>query len=260
MVGLRKFSNRRGRLLAPIVCMMLAPMLTACVATKSDVRLLRTDLASLQARQDSLYRESLRSMGLQADSVRMLSESLRQARGQLSNQIRQLQEMLITIQELMGTNAQTVRQLREQIERQQQVTPPAQSPPATSNTTDAATLYATGRTKLAEKSSTAARVAFEELLASYPQHERAPDAQMGIAETYVQDENLAEAVSNFEKVAQAYPTSDRAPEALYRAGQISEERKRTSDARRFYNMVVTRYSSSPSASLARRRLQALPSR
>jgi tol-pal system protein YbgF len=236
-------------------------MLTACVATKSDVRLLRTDLASLQARQDSLYRESLRNMGLQADSVRMLSESLRQARGQLSNQIRQLQEMLITIQELMGTNAQTVRQLREQLERQQQ-TPPVTTPPAQpgATTADAATLYATGRTKLAEKSSTAARLAFEELLANFPRDERAADAQLGIAETYVQDEDLAEAVTQFEKVAQAYPTSDRAPEALYRAGQISEERKRTSDARRFYNMVVSRYASSPSSSLARKRLQALPSR
>lgn len=260
MYGLLKFSNRRGRWLAPIACVMMLPLLTGCVATKADVRLLRTDIAGLQARQDSLYRESLRNLGSQADSVRMISESLRSARGQLSNQIRQLQEMLVTIQELMGANAQTVRQLREQLERQQQPVTPAPVAPAPGNGANPEALYTLGRTKLDEKSTAAARAAFEEFLGQFPQHERAPDAQVGLAETFVLEGDSAEAVTQYEKVAATYPTSARAPEALYQAGRISEQRKRISDARKFYNMVVNRYASSPSASLARRRLQGLPSR
>lgn len=260
MYGLLKFSNRRGRWLAPIVCVMMMPWLAGCVATKADVRVLRTDISALQTRQDSLYRESLRNLGSQADSVRMLSESLRSARGQLSNQIRQLQEMLVTIQELMGANAQTVRQLREQLERQQpSLTTPTPLPAAPGEANPEA-LYTLGRTKLDEKSAAAARAAFEEFLAQFPQHERAPDALVGLAETYVLQGDSADAVTHYEKVAATYPASARAPEALYQAGRISEQRKRTSDARKFYNMVVNRYASSPTASLAKRRLQGLPSR
>jgi tol-pal system protein YbgF len=245
--------NRRGLMLAPIACVMLS----GCVATKSDVRLLRSDIASLQTRQDSLYRESLGQMSAQADSVRMLSETLRTVRGQLSNQIRQLSDMLVTVQELMGSNAQTVRQLREQLERQSAAVQPQTTPTPQGSTTDAETLYALGRGKLDERSAAAARAAFEQFLEQFPQHERAPDAQIAIAESYVIDDDLEDAVAAFEKVSSAYPTSARAPEALYRAGQISEQRKRTTDARRFYNLVVTRYADSPSARLARQRLTAL---
>jgi tol-pal system protein YbgF len=253
----RQSMNRRGLMLAPIACIIL---MTGCVATKSDVQMLHNDIVALQTRQDSLYRESLGRLSSQADSVRMLSETLRTARGQLSNQIRQLQDMLITVQELMGTNAQTVRQLRDQLERQQTAaTAAAQVPaaPAAGSSGDADNLYAAGRAKLDEKSAAAARAAFEQFLEQYPQHERAPDAQFGLAEALYLDGDLADAITQFERVASAFPTSPRAPEALYRAGQISEQRDRRTEARRFYNLVVTRYAGTPSARLAQQRITAL---
>ena len=244
-------------MLAPIACILF---MTGCVATKSDVRMLRNDILSLQARQDSLNRASLVQMRAQADSVRMLSETLRTTRGQLSNQIRQLQDLLITVQELMGANAQTVRQLRDQLERQQTaaaVTPPVPPAPQPGSASEAETLYSLGRTKLDEKSAAAARAAFEQFLQQYPQHERAPDAQFGLAESMFLDGDLGDAVTQFERISSAYPTSPRAPEALYRAGQISEQRDRRTEARRFYNLVVTRYAGTPSARLAQQRLTAL---
>lgn len=253
----RQLTNRRGLMLAPIACIIL---MTGCVATKSDVRLLRTDIQALQTRQDSLYRVSLGQMSAQADSVRMLNETLRTVRGQLSNQIRQLSDMLITVQELMGTNAQTVRQLRDQLERQQTAAaavpaqPPAGQP---GSSADAEALYAAGRAKLDEKSPAAARAAFEQILEQYPQHERAADAQFGLGEALLLDDDSAGAVSQFERVSSAYPTSPRAPEALYRAGQVSEQRTRRTEARRFYNLIVTRYGGTPSARLAQQRLTAL---
>lgn len=250
-------TNRRGLLLAPIACIML---MTGCVATKSDVRMLQNDIRSLQTRQDSLYRESFGQMSAQADSVRMLSETLRTVRGQLSNQIRQLQDMLITVQELMGTNAQTVRQLRDQLERQQAAAAAALQPaPADAPGTpeEAENLYTLGREKLDEKSAAAARIAFEQFLEQYPQHERAPDAQFGLAEALYLNSDLADAIEQFERIPEAYPTSPRAPEALYRAGQISEQRDRRTDARKFYNLIVARYADSPSARLAQQRLTAL---
>lgn len=255
MEGFARNTNRRGQRLAPIACMALAAALSGCVATKADVRLLREDVARLQATQDSLYRESVRQSGSLADSVRQTSELLRVTRGQLSNQIKQLQDMLITLQELAGQTSQRITQLREQAERQQQM---AQAPPTpAANPAAADELYRAGATKLQEKSATAARVAFTQFLADYPQHERAPDAQFGLAETYVLDDELPDAVAQFERVAEAFPSSTRAPEALYRAGEISELRKRLDDARRFYNLVVQRYANAPAARLAQQKLTRL---
>ena len=257
MLHSKQSTNRRGLMLAPIACILF---MTGCVATKSDVRMLRNDILTLQARQDSLNRVSLLQMRAQADSVRMLSETLRTTRGQLSNQIRQLQDLLITVQELMGANAQTVRQLRDQMERQQTAaaaTPPVPAAQQPGSAGEAENLYSLGRTKLDEKSAAAARAAFEQFLQQYPQHERAPDAQFGLAEAMYLDEDLADAVTQFERISSAYPTSPRAPEGLYRAGQISEQRDRRTEARRFYNLVVTRYAGTPSARLAQQRLAAL---
>jgi tol-pal system protein YbgF len=259
--GFALTTNRRGHWLAPIACMgLLTALLSGCVATKSDVRLLREDVARLQATQDSLYRESVRRSGSLADSVRQTTELLRTTRGALSAQIKQLQDMLITLSELAGQTQQRITQMREQAERalqQQQQQQAAAQAPAVADPAQADALYRAGTTKLQEKSATAARVAFEEFLEKYPQHERAADAQFGLAESYVLNEDLAEAVTSFERVSEAYPTSTRAPEALYRAGEISEQRKRPDDARRYYNLVVQRYASSPAARLAQAKLTKL---
>ena len=254
-------TNRRGRRLAPIACLLLAAAsMSACVATKSDVRVLRNDIASLQSKQDSLYRESSRQMAAQlheqADSVRMLTDLLRTTRGQLANQIRSIQDMVVTLQQLSGQSAQTVQQLREQMQAAAASTTSTPSTPTQTGAT-ADELYSLGTSKLQDKSPAAARAAFQQLLAQYPQDEHAADAQFGLAETYVQDEALADAVDNFARVAESYPNSPRAPEALYRAGQISEQRDQTTTARRYYTLITTRYKDSPTASLAAKRLKAL---
>ena len=253
MDAVRKMmNNRRGHLLAPIACMA---MLAAGCATKKDVRTLQIELASMRAQQDSLYREISRQNMLLADSVRGGAELIRTTRAQLSNQIRQLNEVVISLQQLLGQTQQRINELREQAERTNQ--PPPATPPQGAGGLSADELYSTGATKLQERSVTAARLSFEQFLATYPQHERAPDEQFGLAETYALEDELEDAVTQFLRVAEAYPSSARAPEALLRAGQISEERKRTADARTYYQRIVTRYGNSPSARLAQQRLNRL---
>ena len=254
MKGFTAFSNRRGRTLAPIACVVL---LAGCVATKSDVQLMRSDINTLQSKQDSLYRESIRQMSEQADSMRMLTELLRTTRGQLANAIRDIREMVTTLQEATGQTMQGLRQLQE---KTNQPPPQQAAPQPTSTTGNAQTpedLYRLGANKLAEGSAGAARAVFQEFLSTYPQDEHAADAQFGLAETYVLDQDQAAAVENFARVAEAYPTSSRAPEALYRAGQISEQRNKKADARRYYQTITSRYASSPTARLAKTRLDQL---
>ena len=253
-VAVLKTTNRRGRLLAPIAC---AVLIGSGCATKRDVRDLQMELGRMRAQQDSLYQEIRRQNTLLADSVRGGAELVRSTRAQLSNQIRQLNDVVIAMQQLLGQTQQRITELRERAEAtQQQQQPPAGQPPA-AGANDAEDLYRAGATKLQEKSATAARLAFEQFLTSHPSHALAPDAQYGLAETYVLDQELEDAVTNFVRVAEAYPTSDRAPEALYRAGRISEDRNRRADARTYYQRVIQRYANSDSARLARDRLNRL---
>ena len=245
--------NRRGRLLAPIVC--VAAIAGGC-ATKRDIRDLQMELGRMRAQQDSLYQEIRRQNTLLADSVRGGAELVRSTRAQLSNQIRQLNDVVIAMQQLLGQTQQRITELRERAEAVQQPQQPAAQPPA-GEAGNAEDLYRTGASKLQEKSATAARLAFEQFLTQYPTHELAADAQFGLAETYVLDEEVEDAVTNFVRVAEAFPTSKRAPEALYRAGRISEDRNRRTDARTYYQRVIQRYSSSDSARLARERLNRL---
>jgi tol-pal system protein YbgF len=244
------------RLLSSVAC--AAVLATGC-AMKSDIRDLQMDLGTVRAQQDSLYREIRRQNMLLADSVRGGAELIRSTRAQLSNQIRQLNDVVIAMQQLLGQTQQRITELRERAEQAEQSRqPPTGTPPAAgAQAGDADELYRVGATKLQEKSATAARLAFEQFLTQYPAHERAPDAQFGLAETYVLDDELEDAVTNFVRVAEAFPTSVRAAEALYRAGRISEDRKRTSDARTYYQRVVQRYANSDSARLARERLNRL---
>lgn len=250
---LKTITNRRGRWLAPIACVALLTV-SGC-ATKKDVRTLQLELQAMRAQQDSLYREILRQNLLLADSVRGGAELIRTTRAQLSNQIRQLNDVAVSLQQLLGLTQQQILQLRERADAAQPVAPPVAQPSPSAESAEE--LYRTGATKLQEKSAAAARLVFEQFLTQYADHERAPDAQMGIGESWVLDEDLAAAVQAFERVAEAYPTSGRAPEALYRAGQLSEDRRRLDDARAFYRRIVQRYANSPSARLAQQRLNRL---
>jgi tol-pal system protein YbgF len=250
---LKKITNRRGQWLAPIACMAIVA-LSGC-ATKKDVRTLQMELTAMRAQQDSLYREILRQNLLLADSVRGGAELIRSTRAQLSNQIRQLNDVTVSLQQLLGLTQQQISQLRERADAAQRAQPAPEQP--VPSTQSAEELYRTGATKLQEQSAASARMAFEQFLTQYPENERAPDAQIGLAETYVLDEDTAQAVRAFERVAEAYPTSGRAPEALLRAGQLSEDRKRIDDARTFYRRIVQRYANSPSARVAQQRLNRL---
>jgi tol-pal system protein YbgF len=245
---------RRFQALACLGSAILITALSGC-ATKRDIHLLRTDLAAQQARQDSLFVASQRATRALNDSLHATAELLRTTRGQIANQIRQLQEMMLTVQELLGQGQQQVSALRQQLERQsQQLAAPTPDAGTPSATTSAEELYRLGSTKLQERSPAAARAAFQQLLAESPKDARAPDAQYGLAETYVLEQSLDRAVQEFERVAQLYPDSERAPAALYRAGVLSEERGNRSKAREYYQRVVNRYGNSPEARLARTKL------
>ncbi|HSL69899.1 MAG TPA: tetratricopeptide repeat protein, partial [Longimicrobiales bacterium] len=245
--------RRRGSRTAPLCWIgYLSIALSGCVATKSDVRKLQDELAMVRARQDSLAREAARQNRALEDALTANTDRLQ---GRLSSEMRSLQELMLTVQQLLGQSQQRITDLREQLQQQQQqqVTQPVR--PGASGTS-ADELYRIGNEKLND-SPAVARVAFQELLAEFPTHERAPDAQYFLAETFALEGDTAQAFAQFQRVVEMHPSHARAPMALYRAGLLAEEHRAVRRARDFYNRVVNRYRDSDAATQARERLRVL---
>src|SRR5690554_5864699 len=103
---------RRCTRVGAVALMALAG--TAC-ATKRDIRDLREQLAAMQARQDSLYRVIAQQNRALMDSVRQTHEMVLRVRGDLGNQLVQMEQQLIQIQELTGQSQQQLASLRQQV-------------------------------------------------------------------------------------------------------------------------------------------------
>ncbi|MEX2281253.1 MAG: tetratricopeptide repeat protein [Gemmatimonadota bacterium] len=258
---------RRGSRIAPL-CLI---GLTACVATKKDVRTLTQEMARMSAastaNQDSIRRSTARELRLLQDSIRASTELMRTMRGQLTNDIRQLQTLLGQLQELFAQNEQRITQLRDALERVQ--TAPAQPAGGSQQPsgTSAEQYYQMGQEKLIESPATAELI-FQQLVAEFPQHALVPDALLHIGEARVGKREYEGAFSAFEDVVARFPAHHRAPHALLRAGDVAEELSRTgpqnertkmrAKAREMYNKVINSYRDSGEATVARSALSKLP--
>ena len=197
------------------------------------------------------------------DSVAAHRQSMIALRGELRGDLTNIERQLVQIQELTGQSQQRLSELRAQLERRPTVAAPVQTDTGTADT--AVTnelpgpneLYELGLQQLRRGSPQAARLAFEQLLTSYPNHERVPDALYFIGESWgtAQPDSAAPA---YERVVKDYPTSTRAPGALYKLGLLAERQGDREKARVYYQQVLTDYPHSEEAALARDKLNRSP--
>jgi tol-pal system protein YbgF len=236
---------------------MAATLVLGGCAMKSDIRTIREDLQVMQQRQDSVLLEIQRQNTLLLDSVRTTMALTVDARGTTANQLRQFEqnvrELGQLVEQIMGSLGRIEQRLATLEQR------PVAGAVAPGGGT-AEQYYATGVQKLSERSYTAASMAFEQIIAEYPQHERAPDAQFQLGETYYLQEQYEDAYAALEAVAEQWPDAPRAPAALYRAGAIAEEQRQFDRARTYYERVRERYPESEEARQAQQRLRGLPGR
>lgn len=239
------------------VPVLLAAVIAGGCATKSDVRNVRDDLQRMQQRQDSTLREIQRQNRLMLDSIRTTMALTVDTRGTTANQLRQFEQGVGELGQLVGQIMGTLNRIEQRLTVLEQRPAAAAGVVAPGGGT-AEQYYSTGVQKLGERSYTAALMAFEQLLAEYPQHERAPDAQFQLGEAFYLQEQYDEAYTALEAVVEKWPDAERAPAALYRAGAIAEERRDFARARAYYERVREEYAGSDEARQARQRLSGLP--
>jgi len=253
----RLVSWRRGFRTAPLWLAAATLGLSGCLATKGDIETLQFDLAHMQARQDSLYRDLLRQDRILLDSLRRSAQSTRDVMADLGHRITQITNDMKALQGLIGQTQQQLIEQRAQFERLQQerlAPAPAATTPSSNNPEE---LYMIGMTKFNDGSYSTARLAYEELLRAFPEHPRAVDARFYLGETYAAEEDFDRAMLEMERVVEMHPNHARARQALFRAGQFAEQKRDRTKALSYYRLLMSRYPTSDEAKQADVRIKAL---
>ena len=267
----------------------------ACVATRTDIRVLQQDLAVMRA--ESAQRDSAQARQVEQllarlvtvnDSLLQLSARLVRFQGDALEDHVKIQEQLIQVQSLTGQSQRVIRELRASLEeaRENPAVAPAATPAPSATPGDtgarpagvapgttagaqvtpaAPTATGPGPTQLFELanaqlrrgSTGAAREGFQQLLVQYPQSDLAPDAQYYVAETLAAENQSAAADSAYRLVPERWPNAPRAATALYKLGLSLERQGRRAEARAALDDVVRRYPRSDEAVLARERVRTL---
>jgi tol-pal system protein YbgF len=249
-------SRRAARLLVAL------PLVVAgCMATKSDVTVLQQDIMLVRAeaaQSDSARRQEIqrimRSMQSLTDSMSAVATRLTRLRADVSGRFSSLEEDTRQLQAIAGQSQSRMQELRAAVESR---VPAPTSPGGAAPQPGPNQLYQLGRDQLLRGSTSAARTAFEDLLARYPESDVAADAQFYIGETHAAEGNAEAADQAYARVASAYPRSPRAATATYKRAVAAEGARRTREARQLYNEVISKFPRSDEAALARDRLRDL---
>jgi tol-pal system protein YbgF len=254
--------NQAGGMMRRIPLIGVGVLLLNGCAMKSDVRDLRSEMYWMRQHQDSVLLEIQRQNRLLLDSIRTTMQMTQDARGTTATQLRQFEQNVSQLGQLVGQVMGTLTRIEQRLTGiEQRGSVPA---PSTGGSTPASgggsadQYYTSGMQRMNDGSYSTARLAFEQLIAEFPEHERAADAQFQIGESYYHDGDFQEAYAALEAVAEKWPQSARAPIALFRAGAIAEERRGFQRARRYYTEVRDKYPDSEEARQAQAKLRSLP--
>ena len=230
-------------------------LLLAGCATKRDLRDLRAELQSMQSRQEALLRELQRQNETILDSLNIQEVRLR---GDLGNQLVQMERQLLQIQELTGQGQQQLSEMRRTLREREEAIRNAEAgggvPGGAGNPDE---LFGAAEAALQRNSLTAARAGFEEFLRLYSQHQRAPEAQLAVGETYEKGKEAERALEAYARVPELFPNAPQAATALYRSALIEVERNNRTRARSLLNQITAAYPRSPEAKLAQDQLRRL---
>jgi TolA-binding protein len=260
-----------------LLTVALVPLAAACVASKSDIRLLQDELRATRAqlavgdtsllRADDARRNQIAQLSTKLDraidSLGKVANRLASLSATASGSFEQIQQQVGQMQAMLGQTTRNLQETRSQVqmlsERGAVVAPPPTTdpsmapgtPPAASGIPGPATLYNSALESINQGAYATGRRSLEQLLTSYPTDERASAAMLKIGDSYAAERNSAAADSVYRAVADKYPKTREAGLALYRVGKALWDAGKREEGRTILNRVIRDYPGSDAASLAR---------
>jgi TolA-binding protein len=230
-----------------------------CLATRGDVERMELTLKTMQdsarirqSRSDSMTRTLITAATQQlqqnftreftsiSDSVKQVAAAVQRLQGDVTLSVYDLRTQFTVVQEALGQSNKRMQEIKSSVEASAQSARPA-DPAAAGAMPPAEQLYSTGNKLLMSGSTGTARQNFQDLLANYPSHDRAPDAQIGVAASFASEGNRVAADSVYALVALKYPKSDAAPTALFKRARFAQEVKDTTRYRALLQEIVSKY-------------------
>lgn len=236
-----------------LVVALLLPILGGC-ATKRDLQDLQTEISRMQAAQDRLLREIQQQNAAILDSLNIQGVQLR---GDLTNQLVQMERQLVQIQELTGQGQQRLAELRESMTAREEALRRATVDTPTQDVGDPDELFESAEAALERGSLSTARAGFEEFTQAFPQHPLAAEARLNLAAILNEDGEPEAALDEYARILELQPDSPEAATALYRAALIEIDRDNDDRARSMLNQLTAAYPGSPEADTARDLLRAM---
>jgi tol-pal system protein YbgF len=252
------------------LALLLLGTMPACMATKTDVRLLQDEMRAIRA-QSAQSGESaraqtdsvLRLVTRANDSLRALAARSSRFQSDVNSRLLDMERQIIVVQELTGQSQRRLQELRASLEdRTPEGAFDASSPGRDPGAAGAGPalpgpnrLFEMAKDQFDRGSARAAREALDTLIATYPDADIVPTAQFFVAEAYAHERNRQAADSVYNLVVRRWPRSDRAPTALYKLALSSRSAGRATAARALLERIVRDYPQSDEASFAREQLR-----
>jgi tol-pal system protein YbgF len=242
--------------------LLLVGVLPAC-ATKRDVRDLQALVSELHAQNQALLRELQEAQIEQAGSLDVLAETLQESRAESARRMTNIEDQLLTVQELTGLSQQQLASLRDQYERDRQQDRSSGGftgggfQPGAAGSTGAQELYDAAVTQFNRGTYTAARMGFEQIVNEYGSDPLAPEARYYLAQILQNDGDVEGAIEAFLLIPEFHPTAERVPDAYYMAGRLHLGLGNSDQAQQYFERVVNTWPDSTAADLAREELARL---
>lgn len=265
----------RARRRSALVLLALAP-LAGCLASKGDVRLLQDELrlsrqqqaegdtSILRAHQQTRAQitQLTNTLDRALDSLRAVSQRLAAFQATSNGELDAMGRQMVQFQALLGQTTRNVQEAKAQLEalKEQANAGPPSGPPVGAGATDtsraapgmpgAATIFTAAMDQLRQGNYRTARNSLDQLLATYPDFDRAPAAQLSVGESYKAEGNTDAADSVYQRVYDKYPKTPEAGTGLYKHGKILWDANKKTEARIVLNRVIREFQGSDEARLA----------
>lgn len=265
----------RGVRLIPLAALVAAG---GCFATRNDVRVVQSDLANVRtemlkaaAEQKEALAQALRIVTVASDSVKVMSNRLTAVQGDVRGGLRDVNEQLIQVQQLLKQSEQVIARWRREQDQRQYNSPPTIPPPFAGTPMTAADslavaqaaaepqatpgqLYMQARSNYNRGSWSTARIAFQELVDKFPNSVDAPMAQLGIAQTFDSERNVPGAMAAYGAVISKYPDSPASATARYKLALAYIAQNKNAEAIVLLQQIVDKFKTSNEHELAKDQL------
>lgn len=232
---------------------LLIPL--AGCATKRDLQDLQNEVAAMRTSQD----RALADLQRQNEAIMNALENQGfQLRGEFSNQILQLERQQVQILELLGQSQQEIAQLRGSLRTREEALQRSQAdmPVLTAaDSADAREMFDAAEGALQRRALSTARLAFQDFIANFPQHDRAPEARLYLGNILHEEGDAEGALEAYSRILELHPDAPEAATALFQAALVERGRGNAQEARSLFNQLTAAYPSSPEAAVARSELE-----